>query len=285
MPRTILIALPLFIVLMLGGCTRGEHASPVAQAAPASPPELRADAAGPRSGTINPDEHSSLASLDWAGTYSGILPCASCPGIETVVTLQADGSYRLAQSYLEEHQAPLEENGRFVWNENASLVTLDDGSGDVQHYQVGENRLIRLDREDRRIEGALAGHYVLHKHIHDPAIEDQHWRLIELRGRPIPAGEANKAGLTLRTTDAIASGNASCNSFSGHYAIMSGQRIRFDRNMASTLMACAGMDLEAEFFEVLRMTDNYTVGSDGMLSLNRARMAPLARFVRIEAGR
>lgn len=284
MRRKILIGLSLSFVLVLGGCERGERASPGAQPAPVTLPEPRESAAAAHAVDSGTDGHSSRTSLDWAGTYSGILPCASCPGIETVVTLHADGSCRLAQLYLDEHPTPLESNGRFVWNATGNMVTLEDGSGEAHRYQVGENMLIRLDREGRRIEGALAGHYVLHKHIHDPAIEDQRWQLVELRGRPIPAGKANNVGLTLRAIDARVSGNASCNSFSGHYVITSGQRIRFDRNMASTMMACAGMDLEAEFLDVLRMTDNYAIGSDGTLGLNRARMAPLARFVRAKAG-
>lgn len=285
MHRKILIGLSLSLVLALGGCARGEQASPRAQPTPVTAPELREDAAAPRRGDAGHDGHSSRTSLDWTGTYSGTLPCASCPGIETVITLHADGSYRLAQWYLDEDQTPLERDGRFAWNASGSQVTLDGGSGEVQRYQVGENRLIRLDREGKRIEGVLAGHYVLHKHIHDPAIEDRHWQLVELRGRPIPAGQANNAGLTLRAADTVVHGNASCNSFSGHYVITSGQQIRFDRHLAVTMMACAGMDLEAEFLDVVRMTDNYAIGSDGALSLNRARMAPLARFVPAEAGR
>lgn len=285
MRRKLLIGLSLSCVLLLGACERSERASPRAQPAPVTALEVRENAAAPHAGDIHTDGHSSRISLDWAGTYSGTLPCASCPGIETVVTLHADGRYRLAQLYLDEQPTPLARDGRFVWNASGGQVTLDAGSREAQHYQVGENMLIRLDREGRRIEGALASHYVLHKHIRDPAIEDRQWQLIELRGRPIPAGTANNAGLTLRAADAFVSGHAPCNSFSGHYVITSGQRIRFDRNMASTMMACADMDLEAEFFDVLRMTDNYTVGDDGTLSLNRARMAPLARFVRGAADR
>jgi copper homeostasis protein (lipoprotein) len=285
MRRKLLIGLSLSCILMLGGCERGERAPPGPQPAAVTAPEHRESTAAPRAGGPSTDGHSSRTSLDWAGTYSGVLPCASCPGIETVVTLHADGRYRLSQLYLDEHQTPLEHDGRFVWDTNGSHVTLDTGSSEAQHYQVGENLLIRLDREGRRIEGALAGHYVLHKHSHDPAIEDQRWQLIELRGRPIAAGSANNAGLTLRAADALVSGNASCNSFSAHYVITSGRRIRFDRHMATTMMACADMDLEVEFFEVLRMTDNYTVGDDGTLGLNRARMAPLARFLRVKADR
>ncbi|WP_438946633.1 copper resistance protein NlpE N-terminal domain-containing protein, partial [Sediminibacterium sp.] len=29
------------------------------------------------------NSHEAQNSLDWQGSYSGVLPCASCPGIET----------------------------------------------------------------------------------------------------------------------------------------------------------------------------------------------------------
>jgi copper homeostasis protein (lipoprotein) len=43
------------------------------------------------------------------------------------------------------------------------------------------------------------------------------------------------------------------------------------------MMACPELAQEREFLEMLPRVDNYTLG-DGALSLNRARMAPLARF-------
>jgi uncharacterized lipoprotein NlpE involved in copper resistance len=39
--------------------------------------------------------HNSRISLDWAGTYEGVLPCADCPGTKTRLTLNQDGSYLL----------------------------------------------------------------------------------------------------------------------------------------------------------------------------------------------
>ena len=72
------------------------------------------------------------------------------------------------------------------------------------------------------------------------------------------------------------SGNNSCNVITGAYDLKEGNRISFDR-VASTLMACPEMETADQFNEVLERTDNYTV-ADGILSLNKARMAPLARF-------
>jgi len=74
------------------------------------------------------------------------------------------------------------------------------------------------------------------------------------------------------------SGFGGCNSFGGSYTLDEATlRIRFER-MASTLRACvAGMDTEQALHDVLQTTDNYSLAGD-QLSLNRARMAPLARF-------
>jgi len=45
------------------------------------------------------------------------------------------------------------------------------------------------------------------------------------------------------------------------------------------MMACLNMEIEDELKRALEMADNYSLSSDGkFLSLNRARMAPLARF-------
>jgi heat shock protein HslJ len=207
------------------------------------------------------------------------VPCASCPGIETLITLHHNGTYERSMLYIDEAPLPRTDSGSFTWNAAGSKVTLGEGT-DARQYQVGENRLLHLDQNGERITGDLAGRYVLEKHLRDPVIEDRRWNLVELRGSPVESDQIrDKPVLTLRAEDSVASGNASCNTFSGGYAIKHGQRIRFARNMAVTMMACPDMSIEAAFLELLQQVDNYAVGDDGVLSLNRARMAPLARFV------
>ena len=36
-----------------------------------------------------------------AGTYEGTLPAADCPGIKTVLTINADSTYQLKQDYID----------------------------------------------------------------------------------------------------------------------------------------------------------------------------------------
>jgi heat shock protein HslJ len=298
MHRKHLLGLSLAFLFVIA-CTRDEApeepAAPVESAAPAEPavpPEPAAppeEATAPDLGTATPAEEPAIPagdnsrnSLDWPGSYSGVLPCASCPGIETIITLREDGTFDRSTLYIDEAPAPETESGRFSWNAAGSAITLGSAAG--QQYQVGEGALFQLDESGKRIT-ELARRYVLEKHVQDPAIEDRRWKLVELRGNPVESAQgARTADLTLSSGDSVASGNSSCNSYSGGYAIKSGQRIRFARNMAVTMMACADMSIESAFLEALGQADNYTVGDDGTLSLNRARMAPLARFALDEGG-
>jgi heat shock protein HslJ len=74
-------------------------------------------------------------------------------------------------------------------------------------------------------------------------------------------------------------GSGGCNTFSGIYAINAPGRIKLSQIVATKKACFTGMETETELFRVLEMADNYTLSEDGKtLSLNRARMAPLARF-------
>lgn len=110
----------------------------------------------------------------------------------------------------------------------------------------------------------------------NPMVE-RYWKLVELNGQPVPALE-REPHLILQAEGGRVNGFGGCNGFSGAYAIdEAASRIRFE-NVAATMRACAsGMDVEQAFHRVLRSTDNYSLGGDRM-TLNRARMAPLARF-------
>ncbi|MCS6191631.1 copper resistance protein NlpE [Shewanella baltica] len=98
-------------------------------------------------------------SLDWAGSYEGVLPCASCEGIQTLITLQADNRFVQETVYLGKDEKILKLMGKAAWDEKGQKITLEDGT----QYLVGENQLIMLDTEGQRITGDLAANYVLKK--------------------------------------------------------------------------------------------------------------------------
>ncbi|MCC5929088.1 MAG: copper resistance protein NlpE N-terminal domain-containing protein [Cyclobacteriaceae bacterium] len=228
--------------------------------------------------------HNSRNSIDWDGTYRGIMPCADCSGIKTELTLMADGSYSLGMLYLDKSENIFSDSGSFIWNEAGSAITLlKEGLTDPsQQYQVGENVLFKLDMEGNRITGELAERYWLHKAEPSEELQERYWKLVELRGKSIDKNEfSNKeVHIILKKEDFRVFGNGGCNTLLGSYEYDSkATSIRFSR-MASTLMACPNLDEEQAFKNVLEMADNYAIKND-TLSLHKAKMAPLARFVEV----
>jgi len=222
--------------------------------------------------------HTSRDALDWSGTYQGTTPCADCEGIETSVTLFDDGAFKRRMRYLGEDAPPFVQEGRFEWDESGSVVTLTTENGQTQMYKVGENVLYHLDQGGEVITGDLAEAYMLAKNRADPRIEDRKWVLIELVGRQIEEEEGRRqAFFVLDSVEGRVSGNNSCNNFFGTYVLREGNRIAFGDAMGSTSMACPDGSIEQELMGVFRETDNYAI-KDGILSLHRAKMAPLARF-------
>lgn len=223
-----------------------------------------------------PDMHTSKIALDWNGVYTGVLPCADCEGIETRIVLKQDGSFERSMKYLGKDDMPMHEDGQFEWDDSGNRVLLISEMGN-QLYQVGENVLFHLDEAGNRITGELAANYRLIKNRVDFNLEDKKWVLFELRGQEIEGSEDQKEGyIELNMETGRFSGNNTCNNFFGQYELKEGNRIQLGKT-GSTMMACPDMELQDEFNKVLEMADNYTI-SDGVLSLNKAKMAPLARF-------
>ncbi len=85
-----------------------------------------------------PDMHTAKISLDWEGTYEGIMPCADCPGIYALLALDDDGTYEMYEKYLERN-AVFVSKGKFEWNATEDSVRLLTDGNMVFH--VGENEL------------------------------------------------------------------------------------------------------------------------------------------------
>jgi len=109
------------------------------------------------------DGHNSSNSLEVEGKYKGILPCADCGGIETEIILNKNRSYVKLTKYLGKHGKVFEVKGFYSWNNEGNTITLSGISNAPNQYFVGENKLIQLDMEGKRISGNLSEKYVLLK--------------------------------------------------------------------------------------------------------------------------
>ncbi|WP_337364537.1 copper resistance protein NlpE [Prevotellamassilia timonensis] len=99
-----------------------------------------------------------------AGTYEGTLPAADCPGIRTVLTLNADSTYQYSADYLERKDGHDEASGVFKVLANNVVEIIRPSSGEATYYKVKDaNSIIMTDSLGNEPEGETAKLYVLTK--------------------------------------------------------------------------------------------------------------------------
>ncbi|MCS3529903.1 META domain-containing protein [Chryseobacterium sp. JUb7] len=105
------------------------------------------------------------------------------------------------------------------------------------------------------------------------------WKLTEINGKPIAlVNQKSNPYFKLNMSDMRYEGNGGCNGVGGTFEIQPEvMRIKFNQGM-STMMACEDLATEQLFTKALLTADNYSVNGN-TLTLNKARMAPLAKFV------
>lgn len=105
------------------------------------------------------------------------------------------------------------------------------------------------------------------------------WKLTEINGQPIKLKNPSaNPYFSLNKSDMRYEGKGGCNGVGGTFEIKQEvMRIKFNQGM-STMIACEDLDIERAFTQALLSADNYSVNGN-TLTLNKARMAPLAKFV------
>lgn len=109
-------------------------------------------------------------------------------------------------------------------------------------------------------------------------LQETYWKLTELMGKPIVKDEkmTKEIHIILKKEENRVQGFSGCNTIMGQYELKEGNRITF-KGIASTMMACPDMTTEFEFNKMLGIVDNYSINGN-ILTLNKAKMAPMARF-------
>ncbi|KIA98649.1 hypothetical protein OA93_09155 [Flavobacterium sp. KMS] len=114
---------------------------------------------------VTHDEHNSENSLDWSGTYKGVIPCADCEGIEQEITINEDKTFTLKETYLgKTKDNKFTETGTFTWDKDGSIITtITNDKSRTTSYIVGERTLTQLDMDNKEITGPLAKNYILNQ--------------------------------------------------------------------------------------------------------------------------
>jgi len=222
------------------------------------------------------DIHNSQNSLDWEGTYLGILPCGDCDGIQKTIYLYKDDGFRVKIQYLGKQDRATEVSGKISWSSDGNSITLNELNGQLQSYRVGENTLLQLDANGDKIAGGLATRYILSKERF--ALLEKYWKLTELNGKLVVADSSflKEPHIIFKEEGNRFTGNGGCNAFSGDFEFGDLNRISFSK-ATITRKACPSIGWESEFLKTLGEVDSYDIVRD-LLVLKRNRSVPLARF-------
>lgn len=131
-------------------------------------------------------------------TFSGQLPCASCPGIRTTVTLRPDGVFLLRSIYLEAEggeDRAFHDLGRWSLSDDSRALTLRGGTEAPRRFAVdGPDRIRMLNNLGETIESELD--YSLTRIDYDPIEEP-----MRLRGMYVYMADAARFGECLSGLD------------------------------------------------------------------------------------
>ena len=213
-----------------------------------------------------------VASHELSGIYTGILPCASCPGIQTRIDIGADFTYTLQTRYIDRSDEVFASSGKYKWDAAGKTATFDN---QLIGKCLFENNILYVLVDGKKNEDTNAENYKLTKV--DQNLVEKYWKLLELHGNPIASANSSKEAHIIFHIDGNRfSGDAGCNRFMGSYQTKEPNRIVLS-SAAATMMMCLDMETEAKFLQMLETVDSYSVQNDTLL-LYRARMAPLAKF-------
>lgn len=207
-----------------------------------------------------PDHHSAKTSLDWAGVYQGTLPCASCPGIKTLITLNPDGEFIKEEHYINT-QGSYVEKGQFEWQPDGTVIHLKgDDVEAVNYYKVVENALLHLNADEQVIGGEMAELYRLEKIT--MTLQQTDWQLTEVVNSAFKNDVLSRVSMNFDDQGRL-SGQAPCNRFFADYTA-SDNSVHLDK-IGATKMACPFLKEEQVFFTQLAKVDNYEIKQTSLL--------------------
>lgn len=84
------------------------------------------------------------------GTFEGTLPCADCPGLQTLININPDSTFHMEETYLESDEETTITEG--TWSLEKDIITFD--SGDYQfEYKLISTQEIRWAPGGEEITG------------------------------------------------------------------------------------------------------------------------------------
>lgn len=220
------------------------------------------------------------------GNYTGVLPCASCPGIQTSIKLKENGKYKLSRTYLDRDTTAFTEKGTIFKTNKPSILVLKNDTKEKTYIKLKRNHIRMLNTKGKEIKGELSKHYILHKQtssqlpLNSFQITGKTWQLKYIKGF---SEEQLKEHPQLPTMEFDAesqrvSGFAGCNNYFGNYSLNNQGQVNFSELASTKKMCINSMNLEDAFLQTLDKSEWISV-EGRTLNIKDKEEQVLASFV------
>lgn len=220
-----------------------------------------------------------VSMADIAGTYHGVLPCASCAGIDTEIQLDEDGLYQIYQAYIDEDKE-FATRGTYEYNQKYNVIQLLGENEDPSYHQYAfkNDRIVKLNERGKPIKGELSEMYELRRVANTELLLDRYWKLTMINGKSIPEKQVpqKEAHIVFNENEKI-SGNTGCNGLGADYKLPSDGEIEISK-IITTKMACVKIDYETDFILALKAANSYRITDTVLLIFNEEQSQRL-KFV------
>lgn len=152
MKRIGIIAGIVLTAFAVSGCKK-EAATETAASAETAAPTPAADPA--LAAAANPVDFDMRS---FAGTFSGTLLCADCPGTDSKIELAGDGTYKLDETHQGKQDGNVKGDGNWTVEEGGARLRLDPNSKsdeDRLFAIAGKDELRLLDKDGKPIDSAF----------------------------------------------------------------------------------------------------------------------------------
>jgi copper homeostasis protein (lipoprotein) len=203
--------------------------------------------------------------------FTGILPCADCEGIQTMVRINENNTYYRESMHNGKSDEIFISEGTYVWKKNSICLTSVDS--DIQVYLFKDNKLFLVKEPKINADTSTQMYLQFNK----DELQEKYWKLLELNGKLVTVNSDNKREphIIFKILNNRVVGNSGCNGFSSTYRISKSNGIHIS-DILSTKMACMEVTIENEFFTAIENANGYFIVSD-TLNLSRNHQT-IARF-------
>ncbi len=213
---------------------------------------------------------------DWAGIYTGKLPCADCPGVDTRIVFNNDGTFVRTSRKPGGESEPYTTAGKSWWDQDKGLIILqDEASALTVPYRMNKKGLIMMHLGTGARPREERPEYTLVKEA-DKNPTEHYWSLVELNGKAVannmPDGRPH---ILFHGSTGKTDGSGGCNTFSGNFTLRPGNKITVSP-LAATRKACPPGGVENDFFRTIEGSSTYEVKDDKMTLWRSGK--PIARF-------